>query len=492
MVNVLRRVRGDLPSLPRRHGRRGLWLATLVSAMAPAIVMAGATQAQAASATTATASPAPAATPTATPTPTPSPTGTSTAGAPGPSPAAPAGIPLPPAGWTTAFADDFAGPSGTAPSSANWKYDTGAGYIFGNNEVETMTSSTSNVHLDGQGDLDITALDDNGQWTSGRIQTTTPNIQAPAGGELEVTASLEQPNAGLGYWPAFWMLGPGQWPGTGEADILEDVNSKSDMASTIHCGTYPGGPCNEPDGIGSGLQPCAGCQTGFHTYTMVLNRTNPAAESITFYLDGKQFYTVSEAQVGAATWQAAFDHSMSVIFDLAIGGNYPNAVCDCYTPSSLSKGPNAASSTSGTLSVAYVAAYETTAPVAGLTGALVGYHGLCVDDTHSKTTDLNPIQVYGCNGTNAQQWTMDPADGTIHLLGKCLDVLHSGRQDGTPLDLYHCDQTGAQDFVPQSNGTLLNPQSSKCLYAPPNASQWGTPLTLWDCASITNEEWIMP
>ena len=75
-----------------------------------------------------------------------------------------------------------------------------------------MTNSTGNVHLDGNGNLDITALGSGSSWTSGRIQTTSANMGAP-GGQLEVTASIQQPTGGPGYWPAFWMLGPGQWPG---------------------------------------------------------------------------------------------------------------------------------------------------------------------------------------------------------------------------------------------------------------------------------------
>jgi hypothetical protein len=37
---------------------------------------------------------------------------------------------------------------------------------------------------------------------------------------------------------------------------------------------------------------------------MVLNRTNPAAESVAFSLDGTQYFSVNEAQVGTATWKA--------------------------------------------------------------------------------------------------------------------------------------------------------------------------------------------
>lgn len=274
-------------------------------------------------------------------------------------PGAPAGVPPAPRGWQTVFSDDFTGPAGAAPSSA-WRYDTGPGSSFGNNEVETMTSARSNVYLDGSGNLDITALDNGGEWTSGRIQTAVPVAGAPAGGELEVTASIKQPNPanGLGYWPAFWMLGPGQWPENGEIDIMEDVNAGSELSGTVHCGTYPGGPCDEPVGIGSKLRPCPGCQSGYHTYSEILDRANPADQSITFYLDGRAYFSATENEVGTATWQDAFDHIMSIIFDLAIGGSYPDAVCACSTPAS-STNPGQATSSGGTMSVAYVAAYET-------------------------------------------------------------------------------------------------------------------------------------
>jgi Carbohydrate binding module (family 6)/Glycosyl hydrolases family 16 len=270
-------------------------------------------------------------------------------------PASATTVPNPPAGWTTVFSDNFAGAAGSMVNSANWKYDTGPGSSFGTGEIETMTNSTSNVYLDGNGHLVIKAIGSGTSWTSGRIQTNTANVGAPAGGELEVTASIEQPNpaSGLGYWPAFWMLGPGSWPSTGEIDILEDVNALSEHSGTFHCGVDPGGPCNETDGIGSGLLSCSGCQTGYNTYSIIVNRTNTSAESITWYLNGNQFFQVNESQVPVATWQAAVDHNFSIIFDLAMGGGYPNGVCGCTTPTS-------ATTSGASMSVAYVAAYETT------------------------------------------------------------------------------------------------------------------------------------
>ena len=392
--------------------------------------------------------------------------------------------PAPGTGWTTVFDDNFTGPAGSGPSY-NWMYDTGPGSSFGTGEIETMTNSASNVYLDGNGHLDITALDNNGSWTSGRIQTTSPNVGAPAGGELEVTASIEQPNAGPGYWPAFWMLGPGQWPENGEIDIMEDVNSLSEVSGTVHCGTDPGGPCNEPDGIGSGLTACSGCQSGYHTYTMILNRTNTSDESITFYLDGNPYFSVDEGQVGAATWQAAFDHNLSIILDLAIGGGYPDGVCGCTTPTG-------ATASGGTMSVAYVAAYESTGATLGPTGPVTGYDGLCVDDQSASTANYNPVQVYTCNGTDAQQWTFDTANDTLQVLGMCMDISGGGTADGTPVDLYYCNGSGAQVWQPQSDGALYNPQSGKCLDDTNWSTTPGTQLQIWDCSGNANQQWTLP
>ena len=379
-------------------------------------------------------------------------------------PASATAVPGPPSGWSTVFSDSFQGNSGSGIDS-QWQYDTGQG-VWGTDEIENMTNSTSNVHLDGNGHLDITALNSGGNWTSGRVQTTSANVGAPAGGELEVTASIQQPNNGQGYWPAFWMLGPGQWPENGEIDIMEDVNSLSELSGTIHCGVDPGGPCNEPDGIGSGLVGCGGCESGFHTYTMILNRTNTSNESITFYLDGNQYFSVSESQVGTSTWQAAYDHNLSIILDLAIGGDYPNGQCGCSTP-------NGSTSSGGTMQVAYVAAYSTSSgggtpppppPTGGQwTGQITGYDGLCLDDRSSGTELFNPVQVYNCNGTGAQQWTVVQSGSTIRDFGMCLDVNGGSTTSGTPIDLYTCNGTGAQVWIPESGGTLYNPQSNMCL-----------------------------
>ena len=243
-------------------------------------------------------------------------------------------------------------------NTQKWEYQVGRG-IFGNDEVEVMTDSTRNVHLDGAGHLDITAIRQGSQWTSGRIkslQSFTPQ----QGRELRVVASLRLPDVaqGLGYWPAFWMLGIGTWPAHGEIDIMEDVNSLSQHSGTLHCGnrtqlnadgTY--GPCHETNGLASGLRPCPGCVSGYHTYSVTIDRRHAGNEQIRWYLDGREFYHVNERQVGAAAWDRALDHGFNIIFDLAIGGSFPDLKCACDTPT-------ATTTSGGTLEVAGVAVYQ--------------------------------------------------------------------------------------------------------------------------------------
>ncbi|MER6631524.1 glycoside hydrolase family 16 protein [Streptomyces sp. NPDC000987] len=256
-------------------------------------------------------------------------------------PSANASAPTPPAGWTQVFLDDFNGAAGSGVNTANWLYDTGTSYPggaanWGTGEVETMTNSTSNVSLDGNGNLRITPLrDSSGRWTSGRIETQRTDFQPPSGGKLRVEARLQMPNvtgtAAEGYWPAFWMLGAPfrgnyqNWPGVGELDIMENVQGLNKVWATMHCGTNPGGPCNETSGIGNSVAcPNTTCQSGFHTYAMEWDRS-VSPEAIRFYVDGVNYHTVTAAQMDATTWANATNHGFFVILNVAMGGGFPDA-----------------------------------------------------------------------------------------------------------------------------------------------------------------------
>jgi Ricin-type beta-trefoil lectin domain len=132
----------------------------------------------------------------------------------------------------------------------------------------------------------------------------------------------------------------------------------------------------------------------------------------------------------------------------------------------------------------------TTPPPSGSTGPVTGYQGLCLDDRSASTANFNPIQVYTCNGTNAQNWTVN-SDGTLTVLGNCLDVSGAGTANGTLVDLYPCNGTGAQSWTHQSNGELVNTNSGKCLDDTGYGGS-GTQVQIWSCADTANQQWNVP
>lgn len=260
--------------------------------------------------------------------------------------------------WTLVWSDEFDGPAGSPVDPASWLYDIGTGYPgaapnWGTGEVEFMTDSTDNVYLDGEGHLAIRPLRSTTpgapEWTSGRIETQRTDFQPPPGGMLAIEGSIQQPNvsgaAAAGYWPAFWALGApfrgnyDNWPGIGEFDILEDINGRSSVFGTFHCGTVePPNPCNEHTGIGSGERPCPGCQTDFHTYRFEWDESVKPQE-LRWYLDGENYFTVVSSQVDAVTWANATNHGCFIILNVAMGGGFPDAFGGGPTPATASGVP---------------------------------------------------------------------------------------------------------------------------------------------------------
>jgi beta-glucanase (GH16 family) len=215
------------------------------------------------------------------------------------------------------WSDEFNGPAGGI-DRGKWGFDTG-GSGFGNNELEYYTDRTSNVALDGAGNLVITARrEDYGgrSYTSGRINTGGRFTQAY--GRIE--ARIQIP-VGRGIWPAFWMLGANigdpnvGWPTCGEIDIMENVgNEPNANHGSLHGPGYSGGnPLTGVFNSGSRLS------EGFHTYAI---EWEPNA--IRFYVDNTLYEARSSKDVPAGTrW--VYDHPFFIILNVAVGGNWPGS-----------------------------------------------------------------------------------------------------------------------------------------------------------------------
>jgi len=125
------------------------------------------------------------------------------------------------------------------------------------------------------------------------------------------------------------------------------------------------------------------------------------------------------------------------------------------------------------------------------TGAVTGYQGLCLDVAGANSANGTKVDIYTCNGTNAQQWTVE-SNSTIQALGKCLDVTGGGTTNGTLVDLYTCNGTGAQVWQAGANGSLVNPQSGACLDDTGFSTTPGTQVQIWACTGSANQSWTLP
>ncbi|SDZ24569.1 Type 1 glutamine amidotransferase (GATase1) [Micromonospora pattaloongensis] len=131
-------------------------------------------------------------------------------------------------------------------------------------------------------------------------------------------------------------------------------------------------------------------------------------------------------------------------------------------------------------------------PPTGGTGPIRGLAGKCLDVRNAATADGTQIQIYTCNGSGAQTWTVTSGGGPVRALGKCLDVSGGGSADGTKIQLWSCNGTGAQNWAAQADGTLRNAQSGKCLDVSGNNSADGTVVHLWSCTGAANQKWTLP
>ena len=125
-------------------------------------------------------------------------------------------------------------------------------------------------------------------------------------------------------------------------------------------------------------------------------------------------------------------------------------------------------------------------------GMITGPGGQCVDVIGDDTgTDGAGADLWGCQSYAIDQHWYHNANGSLETLGRCLDIDGNGTAAGTKVELWDCNGIGGQDWVQQSDGSLLNPQSGLCLDDPSGNTADGTQLQIWTCNGAPAQQFAL-
>jgi len=118
---------------------------------------------------------------------------------------------------------------------------------------------------------------------------------------------------GEGLWPAWWLLGNGNWPETGEIDIMEYVGEKDWASAAIHGKGYYG----ETPFVNRQYFNKDNDVTKWHTYAV-----DWTPENLIFKYDGIIMFRVTRSMTNHYG-QWSFDNNKYLILNFALGGAYP-------------------------------------------------------------------------------------------------------------------------------------------------------------------------
>lgn len=209
------------------------------------------------------------------------------------------------------FFDDF---SGNKLDRSKWNVEITGNHF--NNELQAYVDSSATFYIDhnklilepvyspGFSTKDGQKFD----FISARLNTKNKFDFKYGTAEARIKLS-----AGEGLWPAWWLLGNGNWPETGEIDIMEYVGEKDWASAAVHGPGYFG----ETPFVNRFYFNKNNDATQWHVYGV-----DWTPDSLIFKYDGVIMFRVTKTMTSHyGAW--SFDNNKYLILNFALGGAYP-------------------------------------------------------------------------------------------------------------------------------------------------------------------------
>lgn len=129
-------------------------------------------------------------------------------------------------------------------------------------------------------------------------------------------------------------------------------------------------------------------------------------------------------------------------------------------------------------------------PSTGVITLVNSQSGTCLDTAGRIFANGTTEDIYACNGTPAQVWTLTTSGQLTQDGGAyCLDDNNSDNTPGARVQLWSCNGGANQQWVLQSNGSITGVSSGLCIDVSGEGTGDGTALVLWPCNGHPSEIW---
>ena len=123
----------------------------------------------------------------------------------------------------------------------------------------------------------------------------------------------------------------------------------------------------------------------------------------------------------------------------------------------------------------------------GRGGEIRGAGGLCLDVRGGKFQPGTTLQMYGCNGTASQRFSLGRG-GEIRVRDLCVDVDRGDPRDGARVVLWPCSGSRSQSWSPRG-GQIVSELNGKCLDVEDGRVRQEAPAMVWSCNRSPSQRW---
>lgn len=112
---------------------------------------------------------------------------------------------------------------------------------------------------------------------------------------------------------------------------------------------------------------------------------------------------------------------------------------------------------------------------------------LCLDVTKGNIRPGTALQVFDCNGTASQRFSVGRG-GEIRVQDLCVDVDRGDPRDGARVVLWSCSGSRSQSWTTRG-GQIVSQANGKCLDVEDGRVRQGAPTMVWSCNRSPSQRW---